>query len=183
MDCTPPEQVIPRLERHLNTGAVHLFGGCSILQPPTRVTLLAIDRLGGRVALKPSNPFCLTGLEAAGVFDQSADVMLDPLGEDFSTKKVQETLQGIGNPPSAVHDNATLLALGYAVSPRPGNSPETQASTFLWRAETLAQTLVPVVRDTAAARAALENSRAAVHGEGHFADARGQAGRGAEALH
>jgi hypothetical protein len=36
VDRTHPEQVNLRLELHLNTGAVHLFGWCSI-PPPTLV--------------------------------------------------------------------------------------------------------------------------------------------------
>ena len=122
----------------------------------TKVTLLSIDRVEGWVALKAWNPQCIAGLEAAGVADFGTDVMLDPLGEDFSSKKVRETLRAIGNPPSAVHDPETLRALGYDVPPAPGGDPETPASAFLWDGGRLADEAVVPGRDLDLARGELE---------------------------
>ncbi|QXD15800.1 AAA family ATPase [Rhodocaloribacter litoris] len=122
----------------------------------TQVSVEAIDRVRGLIALKQWYTNVVPEMEAAGVVDLSADVMLDPVSTDFLTKKVRATLLGIGRPPSAQHDEATLRALGIDAPDTTPTSPESPASEFLWQAPVLAETEVDV--DVAAARAALEAS-------------------------
>ncbi|MDP9352392.1 MAG: AAA domain-containing protein [Chloroflexota bacterium] len=121
----------------------------------TKVSVQAIDRVHLLIALKPSHTNCVPALEGAGIVDLSTDAMLDPVGEDYLTKKIRITLLGIGRPASAQHDAATLRALGIT-APEEATTPESPSSEFLWQAPALAAT--PLERDTVAAREALEAS-------------------------
>lgn len=119
----------------------------------TNVSVIAIDRFKGIVALQPSNGYQVAALEQAGMVNLSANVMLDPISSDYLTKKVRLTLEGIGRPASAVADESVLRALG--VDPPNGTpTPEMPASEFLWQASTLSA--AKVSRDLTAARTALE---------------------------
>ncbi|WP_456429961.1 DEAD/DEAH box helicase [Rhodocaloribacter sp.] len=122
----------------------------------TQVSVEALDRVRGLVALKPWYTNVVPQLEAEGVVDLGEDVMLDRVSTDFLTNKVRETLLGIGQPPSAQHDEATLRALGIEEPGTAATSQESPASEFLWQAPVLAATQVDA--DVAAARAALEAS-------------------------
>ena len=119
----------------------------------TKVSVQAIERMHGLIALKPWFTNCALELERVGAANFAEDVMLDPISEDFLTKKMSDTLRGIGRPASANADAVTLRALGID-APEQGRTPESPASEFLWQAPLLAQTSVE--RDVAACRAALE---------------------------
>lgn len=120
----------------------------------TQVSVVAINRIRGLIALKPWWNYQVPLLEKAGVLDLRGDAMLDPVSSDFLSKKVRLTLQGIGRPASAQHDTATLRALGIAAPDRGVRTEESPASEFLWQAPALAATRVR--RNTASARAVLE---------------------------
>ncbi|MCH8961443.1 MAG: AAA family ATPase [Bacteroidetes bacterium] len=120
----------------------------------TQVSVVAIDRIHGLIALKPWWNYKVPQLEQAGVLDLREDIMLDPVSSDFLSKKVRLTLQGIGHPASAQHDMATLRALGIDAPDRDARTSESPASEFLWQAPALAETRQR--RNVAAARAALE---------------------------
>ncbi len=120
----------------------------------TQVSVVAIDRAHDLIALKPWWNYQVPVLEEAGVLDLGEDVMLDPVHSDFISKKVKVTLEGIGRPASAWHDEPMLQALGMA-APDPGDeTSETPASEFLWGAKSLSEE--GVERDLSEARVALE---------------------------
>ena len=120
----------------------------------TSVSVKAIDRETGLIALKPWHTNCVPELEVCGAYDFSRDVMLDPTSKDYLERKVKETLAGIGRPASARLDPQAALALGVKPEPVSENpDPETPASEFLWNAKALSEKTVP--RDLVAARAAL----------------------------
>lgn len=122
----------------------------------TKVSIQAIDRLHGLIALKPWQTNCVLDLEQAGIVDFRTDVMLDPVGDDFLSKKVRFTLSGIGWPESVQHNAATLQALGIEVPETKVKSPESPASEFLWQASTLAETDLEI--DVVEARTVLETA-------------------------
>ena len=122
----------------------------------TQVSVVAIDRAHDLVALKPWWNYQVDVLEDAGVLDLSEDAMLDPVNSDFLSKKVKVTLEGIGRPPSAWHDEPMLQALGMS-APDPGDeTAETPASEFLWDAKRLSEE--GIIRDLSGAREALERA-------------------------
>ena len=99
----------------------------------TSVSIEAIDRIHGYIALRASVENRIRQLENETALDFSTNVILDPIHKDFLTKKVQLTLLGIGNPPYAVNDPKTCQALGLSLSTQPGNSPVTPAAEILWQ--------------------------------------------------
>jgi DNA replication ATP-dependent helicase Dna2 len=122
----------------------------------TQVSVVAIDRVHDLVALKPWWNYQVPVLEEAGVLDLREDVMLDPVNSDFLSKKVRVTLEGIGRPASAWHDEFVLTALGMA-APDPGSeAPESPASEFLWEAKRLSEEAGE--RNLSEARGALESA-------------------------
>lgn len=107
----------------------------------TKVSVVAIDRVHGLIALKPWRTNCVLDLERVGAVDLRTDVMLDPVSEDYISKKIRLTLQGIGRPASAGNSPAVTQALGTTPSTA-ANTSESPASEFLWQAPLLAATLV-----------------------------------------
>ncbi|MEO0855579.1 MAG: AAA domain-containing protein [Bacteroidota bacterium] len=121
----------------------------------TSVSVKAIDREAGLIALKPWHTNCVPDLEACGAYDFAGDVMLDPTSKDYLERKVQETLAGLGRPASARLDPQAALALGVEPDSAPTNpDPETPLSEYLWNAQALSEQAVP--RDLDTARDALE---------------------------
>jgi|CXWL01.1.fsa_nt_gi hypothetical protein len=106
----------------------------------TAATVEAIDRTNALIGLRVNNAGLLTILERANTYDFSRNVILDPIHKDYLTAKIELTLRGIGNPPSANSIQVTqALPLG---SGRPRRSPETPASEVLWNALNVQQQLV-----------------------------------------
>ncbi|PDV96709.1 bifunctional RecB family nuclease/DEAD/DEAH box helicase [Candidatus Chloroploca asiatica] len=120
----------------------------------TRVSVVAIDRVKGLIALKLWHANCALDLERLGLADFRTDVMLDPVGDDYLSKKLALTLQGIGRPASAGEDAQAARALGLTDPHASTATPESPASAFLWQAPVLAAT--PVTRATTAAQARLK---------------------------
>lgn len=104
----------------------------------TSVTVKALDRLNGLIALQVDKPRLIATWEQNGDFDFSRNVMLDPVHRDFLTKKVSLTLKGIGHPPSAPSDQKFADALGITKIVRRKTS-ETAASQILWNAQRVSQ--------------------------------------------
>jgi hypothetical protein len=117
-----------------------------------RVSVVAIDRDNCLIVLAPSSRHStmIAVLEAHGIVNFAADVMLDPVHKDYFTKKLLAALREIGNPPSARNDPLVRRAIGQTVGtgsrrrqvdPPPAN--------FLWgapalHAATVTRTLPPV---------------------------------------
>ncbi|MFL5734772.1 MAG: AAA domain-containing protein, partial [Chloroflexia bacterium] len=127
----------------------------------TKVSVVALDRVNGLIALKLWHTNCALELESKGVADFRSDVMVDPVGEDYLSSKLRLTLRGIGRPASAGEDESAAHALGLAGAAgslsgvdETAPTPESPASEFLWQAPRLANT--PVARDVAPVRARLE---------------------------
>lgn len=120
----------------------------------TAVTVEAIDRVNELIALKVDNANLLNRLEQMGKFDFSRHVVLDPIHHDFLTKKIELTLKGIKQPPSAWADTRVLDALGLQQA-NVGKAAETTASEILWSVIQIYQQQNG--RDIAAIRQALEN--------------------------
>lgn len=108
----------------------------------TKVSIIAIDRVNGLIAIKPWYTNCALELERFGVADFRTDVMLDPVSEDYLSKKLSFTLQGIGHPASAGEDTGAVRALGLTNISGAATTPETPASEFLWQAPALTKILV-----------------------------------------
>lgn len=100
----------------------------------TAMTIEAIDRVNGVIALRPDRAAAtvMPVLEGAGM-DFARDVILDPIHEDFLKAKLELTLQGIGNPPIAA--NATPSSQILATPPTKANkAPDSEAAQLLWNA-------------------------------------------------
>ena len=88
----------------------------------------------------------------AGYVQLHTGLVMDPVAVDVFTRKVEETVKAIGNPPSAARDPRIQNALGVIRNPRRGNPHPVE--DFLWNAPTTSQ--APVLRPTDAIRARLE---------------------------
>jgi hypothetical protein len=103
----------------------------------TGVSIEAIDRVGGVIVLRAGDRCCIRLLELVAGLDFSRDVILDPVHRDYLTKKVELTVQGIGNPPSAVADPRVLEALGPLAGTSGGTTASSPAAEVLWEAPAL----------------------------------------------
>lgn len=103
----------------------------------TAVSIEAIDRRAGLIALRPGQRNIVGALEQHLALNFSQNVILDLTHKDFLTSKVELTLRGVKNPPSSSIDPAVLQALGMATA-TPGTHAETPASEVLWQAGDLA---------------------------------------------
>jgi hypothetical protein len=109
------------------------------------VVIRALDRDRRLLVVDPGwrAPRMLDDLEAEGLADFSADVMLDPVHEEFFTAKLLEALQAIGNPTSAITRPLVALATGMSGRPQARRTPDGPTAEVLWRAAELADTPVP----------------------------------------
>jgi hypothetical protein len=111
----------------------------------TGVVIRALDRDRRLLVVDPGwrAPQMLDDLEAEGLADFSADVMLDPVHEEFFTDKLLEALQAIGNPASAITRPLVALATGMTGRRAARRTPDGPTAEVLWRAAELADTPVP----------------------------------------
>lgn len=79
-----------------------------------------------------------------GYVQLDADLVMDPVAIDFFTRKVEDTVRAIGNPPSANREPRIQNALGVTRNPRRG-APH-PVEDFLWNATATAQ--APISRPT-----------------------------------
>jgi DNA replication ATP-dependent helicase Dna2 len=130
----------------------------------TAVSIEAIDRVNGTIALKPDTTSHIVAsadphatelnLEDARLLDLSANVILDKFEFDGITSKVKYTLKGIGYPAIAYHNPAMRRALGIPET-QPINPPDpTPAARFLWDGPALKGATLP--RQLAAVRTDLK---------------------------
>lgn len=108
----------------------------------TRVSIEAIDRTNGFIALKAGFQNCIGQLEVLGIADFSANVILDVVHDDYLTDKLALTLKAIGNPTIAVESSRVLEALGLPASPQSTPTRLTPAAEVLWGAPKLHDKLV-----------------------------------------
>lgn len=98
----------------------------------TSVTVEAIDRDHGLIALRGNYNCRIRDLERYTSLDFSQNVVLDPTYADFLTKRIRQTVLDIGDPGNAQPDARTLEALGLPADRQPGTSPVTPAAEVLW---------------------------------------------------
>jgi len=122
----------------------------------TAVSVLAIDRESGFVALRKGQSNLIDALESTDGADFERDVMLDTLPFDVLSSKVKLTLERIGTPASSQSAPAIAAILPPSAPPRaPARTASPQpAHDFLFAPFQLSQT--PIARDTAPLRAELE---------------------------
>ncbi|HYF65892.1 MAG TPA: AAA domain-containing protein, partial [Herpetosiphonaceae bacterium] len=117
----------------------------TVMEYVTQVTIKAIDREQGLIALDfdPRWQPILAALESAGAIDLGRDVMLDPVHRDYLIKRLELTLNAIGNPPAAtaVADPTVLQATGSRRRPTAGS--DSPVADVLWQAGHLAEEAVP----------------------------------------
>jgi DNA replication ATP-dependent helicase Dna2 len=124
------------LEMHpyqLFNGAVQAYGSTVDAAGLTMVAIVAIDRASSTIALEGSWRSKFPELLQYAGLDFETDVMLDPISRDYLSDKVELTMRGIGNPPSALPQRRVFEALGLPVGTRAGNSPMTPAAEVLWQ--------------------------------------------------
>jgi DNA replication ATP-dependent helicase/nuclease Dna2 len=122
----------------------------------TGVVIRALDRDRRLLVVDPGwrAPRMLDDLEDEGLVDFSAEVMLDPVHEEFFTAKLLEALRAIGNPASAITRPLVALATGMTGRPQARRTPDGPAAEVLWRATELADTHVPRTLEPARERLA-----------------------------
>jgi DNA replication ATP-dependent helicase Dna2 len=117
----------------------------TVMEYVTQVTIKAIDREQGLILLDfdPRWWPILHALESAGAIDLSRDVMLDPVHRDYLVKRLETTLNAIGNPPAATAAaNSTVLqATGSTRRPTAGSA--SPVGDVFWQAGRLYQEAVP----------------------------------------
>jgi DNA replication ATP-dependent helicase Dna2 len=124
------------------------------------VSVQAVDRDNCVIVLAPGTrfPTMIADLEAHGIADFAADVVLDHVYKDFFAKKLLATLREIGNPPAARNDPLVRRAIGQtagAGSRRSRTDPP--PADFLWGAAAMNATPV-AARVLPPVRTALETA-------------------------
>lgn len=114
-----------------------IFGNTIAEVGMTAVSVVAIDRANGYIALRAAESCYIPQLEQETTLRFSHNVVLDPVHKDFLTRKIKLTIQGIGYPPSAAQDQRTMEALGLSADPLAKKSPPTPAAEILWQASTV----------------------------------------------
>ena len=121
-----------------------------LLEEMCGVTISALDRNRGLIAIDLGQSTVVDALEAAGLFNLSQDCILDPVHSDFFTPKLLASLQAIGNPPVA--RTSPFIARSQAATATPAapgsrrrganQTPHTPAAEFLWNAGAMATTAI-----------------------------------------
>jgi len=119
-------------------------GWRTYMETVTGVRIAGIDRDAGLIALLPNNryPTMLDDLEQQGLADFSQNVILDPIWVDTFTRKLQETLHAIGDPPNARNNPLVRRAVGLTARRRGRLAPGSPAADLLWSGNILANTVV-----------------------------------------
>ncbi len=130
-----------------NTGLAGAYGGDAywrtLLEEGASVTISGLDRNLNLLALdvNPYHPTLIDDLHNAGIIDFNQNVIVDPVHNDFFTKKLLEALQAIGNPPLAGANPLVRRATGQAGTGS-RRSAHTPTADFLWNATAMANAAV-----------------------------------------
>lgn len=105
----------------------------------TQVTIAYIDRDAGRIVLDLDSSWLPTilALEQAGTIDLTRDVILDPVHREFFVKRLEDTLNAIGNPPIAISRAVPAVAAATGQTRRPSRGTPSVVADVLWDAGTL----------------------------------------------
>lgn len=121
----------------------------------TGVTVEAIDRINGFIALRMGSNCYIRQLEQETKLDFSQNAILDPIHKDFLTSKIELTVRGIANPSIAIANQRVLETLGLPSSTQPGTSAPSPAAEILWEAPRIHSQKVN--RDISLTRSTLES--------------------------
>lgn len=109
------------------------------------VRIVALDRNRRLLAVDadPRSPTILDMLEAAGLVDLSQHVVLDPVYQEFFTRKLLNTLQAIGNPPIARNNPNPIVRRATGQVTRGARATvHTPGADYLWNIAAMAQAKV-----------------------------------------
>ncbi|NHA14599.1 bifunctional RecB family nuclease/DEAD/DEAH box helicase [Thioalkalivibrio sp. XN279] len=117
----------------------------ALVEDLTCVTIAGLDRNNGLIALDASAlnwPTALDEFQASGLVNLEQNVVLDPVHNDFFTKKLDVTLKAIGNPTIASSKPLVMRATGQAGARARRSRKQVPAAEFLWSPATLATSVV-----------------------------------------
>ncbi|MBI5531782.1 MAG: AAA family ATPase [Deltaproteobacteria bacterium] len=117
----------------------------ALVEDLTSVTIAGLDRNNGLIALDASArnwPTALDEFHSSGLVDLNQDVVLDPVHNDFFTKKLDATLKAIGNPAIASINPLVTRATGQTGARARRSRNQVPAAEFLWSPATLATSTV-----------------------------------------
>lgn len=117
----------------------------SLVEDLTCVTIAGLDRNLGPIAIDasaPNWPTVLDDFHASGLINLNQNVILDPVYNDFFTKKLEATLKAIGNPTIASSNPLVTRATGQNGAPARRSRNQVPAAEFLWTPSTLAMSAV-----------------------------------------
>jgi DNA replication ATP-dependent helicase Dna2 len=143
-----------------NTALQGAYGGDAfwrtLMEEGTGVTVAGLDRNLGLIALDVNQryPNFIDDLHNAGIINLNQDVILDPVHNDFFTRKLLAALQAVGNPQLAGTNPLVRRATGLAGAGS-RRSAHTPTADFLWNATAMANTAV--ARNLLPVRAQLVN--------------------------
>lgn len=147
-----PENASGFLDRRVaaivqNTPLQGQYGGGSFWQTwveqAAGVTVVGLDRNLDLIALDPNQryPSFLDDLQNAGIANFNQSVILDPVYNDFFTRKLLASLRAVGNPQVAGTNPLVRRATGQA-GPGSRRTGHTPTADFLWNVTAMANTAV-----------------------------------------
>ncbi len=117
----------------------------ALVEGLTSVTISGLDRNNGLIALDASArnwPTALDEFHASGLVNLDQDVVLDPVHNDFFTRKLDVTLTAIGNPAIASSNPLVTRATGQTGARARRSRNQVPAAEFLWSPLTLATSAI-----------------------------------------
>lgn len=117
----------------------------ALVEELTHVTIVGLDRNNGLIAIDASArnwPTALDDFHASGLIDLDQNVVLDPVHNDFFTKKLDATLRAIGNPPIASNNPLVTRATGQTGIRARRSRNQVPPAEFLWNPSALAASTV-----------------------------------------
>lgn len=117
------------------------------MQWVTQVTVRALDRDNQRIVVDFDARWwpIIQALEGAGILSLAQDVMMDPVHRDFLVRRLEATLNAIGNPPIAIANTLPAVTAATGRTRRPSRGTPSPAGDLLWNAAQLQTTAVPRV--------------------------------------
>lgn len=117
----------------------------ALVEDLTCVTIAGLDRNNGLIALDASArnwPTALDDFDASGLVNLDQNVVLDPVHNDFFTKKLDATLKAIGNPTIASSNPLVTRATGQTGARARRSRNQVPPAEFLWSPATLATSAI-----------------------------------------
>ncbi len=113
----------------------------TLVEDVTSVTIAGLDRNNGLIVLDASArnwPTAVDEFHGSGLVNLDQNVVLDPVHNDFFTKKLDATLRAIGNPAIASTNPLVTRATGQTGARARRSRNQVPAAEFLWAPATLA---------------------------------------------